>query len=178
MKILATTLALAAFFFVTLSDAGQAQYKKGGLYLGPTLTFTDPIGFGASLEYGIGDNIGIGGLLRFWSQSQTSGYIEFTGTIIMPQVLGYYHFMPKNALDPFIGARFGYAIQNASAKNTLTGQSASASESSGAWLSLAGGTRYFFTSKISGQASLEFKLAGEKYFADDFDFMIGVDFTL
>lgn len=176
MKQFATFTLLVAVFSLAIPNQSDAQVSKGKNLLGVNLTFTDPIGFGAQFEAMISPNIGIGAMLRYWSQSTSSFGYEWSYTIIMPQAIGNYHFMPGNELDPYVGARLGYGIHSVEWKSPGVVQSVS--ENSGLFLNAAGGTRYFFTPNVSINRSLEFRLAGEKYFADDLSIVVGVDFTL
>ncbi len=180
MKQFATFTLLVTVFALAIPNQSDAQVNKGRNFLGANLTFTDPIGFGAQFEAMISPNIGIGAMIRYWGQSESQsgfGYTyEWSYTIIMPQAVGYYHFMPGNELDPYAGARLGYGIHSVEVKTT--GYTGSVSENSGLFLTATGGVRYFFTPKVSINGSLEFRLAGEKYFADDLSILAGVDFTL
>lgn len=173
MRTLSTSV-LALVLLIAWSDVSQAQFNKGGIYLGPNLTLKDPLGFGADIEFGVSDNVGIGGLIRYFSESQTIAfYGDWSWTVFIIQATGYYHFIPNDKIDPYLGARLGYAVYSYEAPSGY-----SASDNSGIYLGAAGGLRYFFTQRISGNASLEFKLAGEKIFSDDLGIMVGVDFTL
>lgn len=171
MKVALSTMLLTIVLLVAASGTGQAQFKERGLYIGPNVTLaTDPIGFGAQLEYGITPNIGLGGMLRYWGQSFGGG----SWTLIIPQAVAYYHFLPGSEWDPFLGARLGYASISYSWDSGYSG----ASTSSGVFLNAAGGVRYFFTPRLSIQGTGEFRLAGEEYFSNALGLVVGLDFTL
>lgn len=181
MRIFVTTVFMAALMLVLFAQNSEAQFKKGGLYLGPNITLaTDPMGFGAELEYGISPNVGIGGMVRYWGGSDDYAYYKYTWSVIIPQFVAYYHFMPGEALDPYLGGRLGYAIASSSFEDKGLGipyQSTSAESS--LFLHIGGGLRYFFSPKISINGSGELRIAGEKYFGDSsLGLVVGVDFTL
>ena len=177
MKIFIGAGVLFLAFMIAAPQNSYAQFNKGKMFLGPVVDFHDPIGFGGEFETGVSENIGIGGLVRYWGQSQSYSYGKATWSVIILQAVGYYHFMPGQTLDPYVGARLGYAVYSSSFDSNIPGYSYSAGGESGLSLNGSGGLRYFFNRSISINGSLEFRLAGEKYF-DDFGFLVGVDFTL
>lgn len=171
-KICTIVLAVLAFSLV-MKNTAQAQFKNRGVYLGPNLTLaTTPVGFGADIEFAVSPNFGIGGLVRYWGQSISGFGYDYSWTVIVPQLQGAYHFMPGNELDPYAGARLGYAVYSIS--GTFTSQSAK----SDVFITGTGGMRYFFSPKISLHGSLEFRLAGTDYFGTGLGLVAGVDFTL
>ncbi len=177
MKAFATTLLIAAVVLVAFAPSAQAQvgYGKDVKVLGLNATFTDPTGFGADFEYGLTPNISLGGVLRYWGKSTEGGGYTVKWSLIMPQVQGMYHFMPREAVDPFVGARLGYGIYSTKVEGLFE---AKTTDNNGMFLNLVGGCRYWFTPQISGHANLEFRIAGEQYFKDDMSIMIGVGYAL
>ena len=173
MKVLLQTAVLAALLLVVSTSIGSAQFRHGGSWLGPVLTLaTDPIGFGVQYEHGISPNVGIGGIIRYWGKSVTSGGFDASWSIIMPQFQGAYHFTPGDQLDPYAGGRLGWAIYS------YDSDFGSASDSGGLFLTAYGGLRYFFSPKISGNGQLEFRVAGDDYFNSSIQLSVGVDFTI
>jgi hypothetical protein len=173
MKLVLHITVLAAVVLMLGTSTGTAQFRHGGNWLGPAITLaTDPIGFGVNYEHGVSQNIGIGGLIRYWGKSYTSIGNNISWSIIMPQFQGAYHFMPGEQLDPFAGGRLGWAIYSYSS------DFGSASDSGGLFLTAYGGLRYFFNPSISGNGTLEFRVAGDDYFNSAIQLSIGVDFTL
>ena len=170
-----STLFLAVALFAP--QTSQAQFNQGKMFLGPALDFHDPIGFGAEFETGVSPNIGIGGLLRYWGKSIDVPGGSSSWSLIIPQVVGYYHFMPGQNLDPYVGARLGYAIFNTSFESSIPGYTYNGGGESGLFLNAAGGLRYFVNRSIGINGSLEFRLAGDKYLTD-LGLLVGVDFTL
>lgn len=153
---------------VACVNTTSAQFRKGATFLGPNLTLaTTPIGFGGDIEFALSDNFGLGALIRYWGES-VGGY---SWSVIIPQAQGAYHFMPKNEVDPYVGARLGYAIYSVSGLSYGTA-------SSDLFLTGTGGLRYFFSPKISVNGSIEFRLAGTDYFGTGLGLVAGVDFTL
>ncbi|MBN1446985.1 MAG: hypothetical protein JXA28_03560 [Bacteroidetes bacterium] len=158
------------FLFPTNSDA---QFRHRGNWLGPVLTLaTDPIGFGVNFEHGVSQNVGLGGILRYWGKSGGEGGYDWSWSIIMPQFQAAYHFMPGDQLDPYAGGRLGWAIYS------YESDFWKASDDGGLFLTAYGGLRYFFSPKIAGNGSLEFRVAGDDYFGGSLQLSVGVDFTL
>lgn len=170
------TFVKAAFLTLALSllvtAKSDAQFRNHGMWLGPVLTLTDPIGFGAQLEYGVSDNVGIGGILRYYSKSYSYIGYDVSWTVIMPQFQAAYHFMPGDQLDPYAGGRLGWAIFS------WDNDRVSEPYSSGLFLTAYGGLRYFFTPKVAGNGSLEFRVAGDEFMSSALQISLGVDFTL
>lgn len=173
MKSFLKVTLFAAVALVLCTSTSDAQFRHGGNYLGPALTLaTDPIGFGVQYEHGISENVGIGGILRYWGKSSsTSGY-DWSWSIVMPQFQGAYHFMPGDQLDPYAGGRLGWAIYS------YESDFLSASDDGGLFLTAYGGLRYFFSPKIAGNGQLEFRVAGDDYFGGSIQLTVGVDFVL
>jgi hypothetical protein len=179
MKKFATGLLLFGLIFALTSSKSQAQYyEMGKHYIGANLTFiTDPIGFGVDYEYGLTENISIGGILRYWGKSEEIPEWKVTNTLVMPQIQGLYHFTPKQNVDPYAGARLGYGIYSSKREGQFI--SHTNTDDSGLFLTLVGGSRYYFTPKISGNANIEFKLAGsDDYFEDSFFITVGIGLVL
>ncbi len=170
--------AIAVLLACALANPAQAQFHNKGVYLGPNLTLaTTPTGFGADIEFGVSPNIGIGGMVRYWGQSETYYGYSWSWSVIIPQLTGSYHFMPDNQLDPYLGARLGYGIYSYSTNvPTVSGYTGYYGKSD-VYLTGAAGLRYFFTPRISANGSIEFHLAGYD-FVGGTGIVIGVDFTL
>ncbi|PLX25406.1 MAG: hypothetical protein C0600_12100 [Ignavibacteria bacterium] len=173
MRTFAKTVLFAAVVFALFTSTSDAQFKHRGNWLGPVLTLaTDPIGFGVNFEHGISKNVGIGGIIRYWGKSESILGSDYSWSIIMPQAQGAYHFMPGDQLDPYAGGRLGWAIYSFDAPGL------SARDDGGLFLTAFGGLRYFFTPKVAGNASLEFRVAGDDYFDGALQLSVGADFTL
>jgi hypothetical protein len=134
---------------VSFADDNIGGFKRGDMLL--TLQFgynSDSPVFGASLEYGITENIGIGGsvMMGFWSDAILT--TKFSQTLINPSLDAYYHFGPSsgNRLDIFIGLSLGYSIYSWSAENEYIVWEDSGS--SGLYLSPIVGLRYYFSPKL------------------------------
>ena len=173
MKSIFSVSMIVLLAFVLNTSASQAQFRHGGNWLGPALTLaTDPIGFGVQFEHGINQNVGIGGIIRYWGKSYSSAGYDASWSIVMPQVQGAYHFMPGDQLDPYAGGRLGWAVYS------FESDFVSASDDGGLFLTAYGGVRYFFSPKIAGNGQLEFRVAGDDYFGGSIQLTVGVDFTL
>lgn len=104
-------ISLILFLLFSFSTAFPAEkgFNKGSIILTPVLGlngFTIP--FGASFEYGISRNIGVGGtaMLWFWSNDLWSN------TLISLSVDAAYHLtsLKVKKLDLFAGGGLGYSI--------------------------------------------------------------------
>jgi hypothetical protein len=125
---------------------GAQEFTKGGKYLTPQIglnSYTVPIG--ANFEYGISDNVGIGGSLMLWLGS---GW-----TVINPSGEVAYHFtkIEVDKLDVFAGGSIGFSIYSS---DFGTG-------SSGIFLSPFGAARYYFSDKMAGMLKLYFSITGD-----------------
>ena len=173
MKVLLRTVILAAVMLAFFSQSSQAQFRHGGNWLGPVITLaTDPVGFGVNFEHGLSKNIGLGGIVRYWGKRVTGPSYDYSWTIIMPQAQVAYHFMPGDQVDPFAGGRLGWAIYDDNIDSPYI------STSSDLFLTAYGGLRYFFSPKIAGTGTLEFRVAGDDFFGGSVQLTVGADFTL
>ncbi|MBR9976409.1 MAG: outer membrane beta-barrel protein [Bacteroidetes bacterium] len=174
-----TMIAVLAVMLNT--STSQAQFRHGGNWLGPVLTLaTTPIGFGVQYEHGVSENVGIGGIIRYWGRSEDFFYGSVSWSTIIPQFQAAYHFMPGDRLDPYAGGRLGYAIYSSSVeyKGPYSGNDWSDSSAGDIFLTAYGGLRYFFSPKIAGNGQLEFRVAGTDYFSSSIQLSVGVDFTI
>ncbi len=99
-----------------LVSTGNAQYEKGKSYLGPRIGIGvngSSLAFGAGYEYGVTDEISIGGLVDYYQYSYTA-WSDWGGkyTYIIIGAQGNYHFGKTlkwdSKLDPFAGVVIGY----------------------------------------------------------------------
>ncbi len=133
----------------------QSEYQKGGLYLTPQVAlYSYAFNFGAALEFGLTDNIGVGGTLMFafWSDPGISY------SLITPSVEGYYHFtqLDVDKLDLFGGAALGFSIYNFNSDDLwLDGTG-----TSDLFLSPILGGRYYVSEKIAVCLKLYISLVG------------------
>jgi len=118
LKSLYVVLAIVLFMAAPMLSNAQSinvapqsgnEYRKGGFYLTPQVAlYGFALNFGASAEFGLTENIGLGGTLMFafWGDPG----ISFT--LITPSVEGYYHFtkLDVDKLDLFAGAALGFSI--------------------------------------------------------------------
>ncbi len=166
-----SVIAIAFFILaIAFTNPTEAQFKNRGVYLGPNLTLQSPVGFGGDIEFAVSPNFGLGGIVRYWNISSPGWSLS----IIIPQVQAAYHFMPGNELDPYIGARLGYAVVSISYESGYSTGAASSTT----YLTGCGGLRYFFSPKVSINGSVEFLLGTNAYFSSGLGLVAGIDFTL
>jgi hypothetical protein len=146
-------MALIGFCIIGLVSVAFAEesskFSQGNILLTPQFGYNSysPV-FGASLELGLTDNIGIGGslMLGFWSENILS--TKLSQSIINPSLDAYYHFNRLNwtNADLFMGLSLGYSIYSLSAESEWYGSEDS--RSSGFYLSPIVGIRYYFSPKL------------------------------
>ncbi|MBN1939548.1 MAG: outer membrane beta-barrel protein [Candidatus Aminicenantes bacterium] len=132
------------------ATAGTKEFWKGGIYVTPQFginSWGGSIPFGVNVEYGLTENIGIGGsaMFNFWSDEWWSE------TLINLAAEAAYHFtkIPTDKLDLYAGAGLGYSIYSWKYKSGYSGWDDSGSGSSGLYLQLIAGVRYFVSPKIA-----------------------------
>lgn len=104
----------------------------------------------ASAEFGVADNIGVGGQLWYASEGDSNYSIKY----ITPGVFGNYHFnIDNDKLDLYGGAGLNYFI--ASVSSSYVSSSASASTT---FFNLQGGGRYYVSPKIGLNAQLDINM--------------------
>jgi hypothetical protein len=160
--VLMVVLFLAAPVFSNAQSINAARttdnkYHKGGLYLTPQVAlYSYALNFGASMEFGLTENIGIGGtlMLAFWGNTG----INFT--LITPSVEGFYHFtqLDVDKLDLFAGAALGFSIYSFNADSSwIDGGTGTGS----LFLSPVLGGRYYFSEKIAACLKLYLSILGD-----------------
>jgi hypothetical protein len=115
MKKLTLVLVVIAVMCLLVST-GNAQYQKEKSYLGPRIGIGvngSSVAFGAGYEYGVTEEISVGGLVDYYTWS-TNGWGAYGGkyTYIVIGAQGNYHFGKTlkwdSKLDPFAGVVLGY----------------------------------------------------------------------
>jgi hypothetical protein len=149
------------------APGGSQPFHKGAFYLGGALGLGSGLGYlgGVALianaEYGVTNEIGIGGSIGYWSYTDeltSFGYtVKYKYSIIPVIASGAYHFhvgVPK--LDLAAGVSLGYYIVNASTEisgGSTTLGIAAASASGIAW-GVFGLARYFVTDHLALRGKL------------------------
>ena len=167
MKKLFASVLMCALFIFSFSTA-QAQYEKGqidvnlGVGLLPTFfgsgveSTLPPIGL--SVDYGVTDNISVGGYAAYASANFGSGFgsdWKYNYTII--GVRGAYHFNVNNdRFDPYGGALLGYNIISVDYGDS--GITSGGAASAAAFSVFLGG-RYRFTDNIGAFAELGYGIS-------------------
>lgn len=142
-----SSLALSA---APKKKSAQLQFHKGDKFLTPQIGINSTaIPFGASFEYAVTENIGVGGTVMIWLWSDYG----FKSSIIMPSLDAAYHFTQLNVekLDLFAGASLGYAIYSSDWGNWNSGLSIDPF--------IAG--RYWFSEKMAVSLKLNIGLLGD-----------------
>ena len=164
-----------------VSSLSSAQFTKESSYLGPSVGLyfysSVPI-IGVNYEYALSGvdlgsgTVGIGGLFRYysWSDSWFDGTWKYTNILIGVQ--GLYHFKMENEkLDPFAGITLAYDASSVSWSGPSYGYNPSPSWG-GLTLGFAAGGRYWFSPNLAGV--VRFGAGSSSYSALD----IGLDFKL
>jgi hypothetical protein len=147
----------------TVSAARETdkEYREGGLYLTPQIAlYAYALNFGASLEYGLNENIGVGGTIMFASWGDDIWGNRLSQTLITPSVEAYYHFIKLDVdkLDLFAGASLGFSIY--SFKWDVPGMEGGDVGTSNLFLSPVVGGRYYFSEKIAASLKLYISILG------------------
>lgn len=167
-------IVLAVLFVSSLSLAQTTGlFKKGGLYITPQIglnSFSLPIG--ASVEYGLTENIGIGGTVTYWGWSEA----YWKSSVIVISAEGLYHLTNLNLdkIDLYGGVGLGYGIYSFSYKSGY-GTDYGSSGSSGLDLGLIIGGRYYFSPKMAVSLRIINSLIGSW---SSFGAAVGVTFVV
>ncbi|MBN1272223.1 MAG: hypothetical protein JXB26_08110 [Candidatus Aminicenantes bacterium] len=147
-------------FSFSFVHAQGPEYYKGTFIISPAVGFnTYTIPFGATAEFGITDNIGIGGTAMFWFWGDS----YWSNSLMSFSVDGSYHLtsIDVKKLDLFGGAGIGFSIYSWSWKSGYSGISGGSTGSGGLFIYPFFGARYFFSPKIAAFARLSFHLLGD-----------------
>ncbi len=167
MKKIFSTLGIAALMLAFFSSNVNAQYGgKGqmdlnvGVGLGTTLGLGGGLPISAALDYGINDNISVGGYVGFLSQSEETGFFTTKQTNIIIGARGAYHLDLIDNIDTYGGLLLGYNIVNAevTSSNPLFPAGIAAGASGIAFSGFIGG-RYHFTDNLGAFAELGYGIA-------------------
>lgn len=176
MKRVLTTFVLIGMLTALFATIASAQgYQKGKTYLGPTIGYGWGLGFGAGGEYGVTENIAVGGEFSYTGFTNSFGGFGYTYewkyTLIGFLAAGSYHFSPGAQFDPYVRAGLGYFNWDATYTDSQGSTSTSlfgAAYTSGIGFAGQVGARYHFSGQMSGRAALGWP----------FIISAGVDFTL
>ena len=131
-----------------LTTTATAQFEIGKNYLGPRVgigAYGSGLAFGAAYEYGVTPEIGVGGLLDYYSYDWGYG---ISYTFIDFGIQGNYHFGKllkwDNKLDPYAGLVLGYESVHVNGLGVY-----SAAYSSGLQLGGQAGLRYFLSPHVA-----------------------------
>jgi hypothetical protein len=165
---------------------GHQAFHKGAFYLGGALGLGSGLGYLggiallANAEYGVTNNIGIGGSIGYWSYSEEQSYtypfvgsykVTYKYSVIPVVASGAWHFhvgIPK--LDLAAGVSLGYYIVSATSEvsnSAISSSSIAAGSGSGLAWGVFGLARYFLTDHLALRAKLGYGITVAE---------VGVDF--
>lgn len=169
-------MAFAIILMVSASTAGKSQvFQEGdkllniGIGLGSNLggsgysNTIPPIS--ASLEYGITEDISVGGLVSYSGSSYKIptgfGDYEFTYSYIVIGARGSYHLDVSDKFDPYGGLLLGYNIASVNVNEPAgyTGFPINATSAGGIILAGHVGGRYYFNEKTAAFAELGYGIS-------------------
>lgn len=169
------TLILMLLGLFTFTSQAQAPLEQGGIQINAGLGLSSwglPIYGG--FEYGIGNNISIGGELSFRSKSESYGDSKWKSSYTSIAGIANYHFNEllniPSQFDFYAGLSLGYSIFN-SKYDGPGDYDYSGSGGSGLYLSGQVGGRYFFSDNVA----VNLELGGGNVFSGG---KIGVTFLL
>jgi len=169
-------LILSLFFLLSfsLTSLSAEEFYTGTQLVTPVIGLNEfTIPFGANFEYGLTDNIGIGGTGMIWVWNS-----EFwINSIYSISIDGTYHFTQINIdkLDLFAGAGIGFSIYTFSWKEAYKGRQDGGAGSSGLYLEPFFGARYYVSPKIALFSRIYTDIIGDW---SGFGAIIGVSFRL
>lgn len=138
--------------FVSFASVAQAPLEKGAMQINTGIGLSSwglPVYGG--LEYGIGNNISVGGELSYRSKSESYNPGKWKTSYTSISGLANYHFNEvlniPSQFDFYAGLSLGYSIFNSKYDGQDLGHY-SGSGSSGLYLNAQVGGRYFFSDKI------------------------------
>jgi hypothetical protein len=151
---------LVLLISTTFVFSQDKEFYKGTQIISPIIglnSYTIP--FGANFEYGITDNIGVGGTAMAWLWS---GEL-WSNSLISITADAAYHFtkLKVDKLDLFAGAGLGVSIYSFSWKSGYGQGLSGGAGSSGVYLKSFAGARYYFTPKIAGFTRLYVDFIGD-----------------
>ncbi|MBS3818997.1 hypothetical protein KGY73_05780 [bacterium] len=157
-KVLGVAILLLLFSVSFVFSQDKEFYEKTQI-ISPILgvnSYTVP--FGANFEYGITENVGIGGTAMYWSW----GGRMYSNSLISLSADAAYHFtsLEVDKLDLFAGGGLGISIYSYSWKSGYDGGVYGGAGSSGLFLEPFAGARYYFSPKISGFTRLHVNVVG------------------
>lgn len=155
-------IVLFIFSIPTNVIAVDKEFEKRQIYLTPQIAYyTFAPNLGVSLEYGLTENIGIGGSLMFSSWSTGGGMFKVSESLITPSLDVYYHFTQPHIkkIDLFAGISLGYSIYSWSWD--LGESDWSDKSSSGLFLSPIFGVRYYFSPKLAISLRTNYSALGD-----------------
>jgi outer membrane protein W len=125
------------------------------------------VAIGGEFEYALSGNhsfgdgtVGLGVRLHTYSIDESSGGVSASLRVTPVAFSGNYHFPVSNIqLDPYVGLALGYAT--ASYSVSAGDYNESGSSSSGTYLMIDGGGRYFFNPRTAVQAGLSLGSRGD-----------------
>ena len=106
-------LTVLVCLLVLASLAAATGYEKGKTIIGPLVGVNwYGLAIGAQGEYGVTDNISVGGIASYSSKSYDAYYFSdgWKVTYISIGGQGNWHFKPAQKFDPFVGVTIGYDI--------------------------------------------------------------------
>lgn len=153
-------------FIILLPAVSMAQFETGKNYLGPSLGLSflgSTPQFGLNYEYGMEmknfGNVGIGGIMRYWSYSNDFDFGQWSYTNFLIGAQGNYHFKIDNPkFDIWAGLVLAYDAGSVKYKNTrnLVNYNYVSPSYGGVWLSLQGGVRYWVSNTFAVTGRLGF----------------------
>ncbi|MGE5344269.1 MAG: hypothetical protein ACM3SY_22610 [Candidatus Omnitrophota bacterium] len=151
--ILVVVLAIASLGFAQRGRiAHESYYKMGQTFVTAKLGVNSwGVPFGVSVDYGLTENISVGGSLmfEFWNDKWNTNF-QSRNTLVTPAVEGAYHFTSANIdrLDVFAGLTLGINIYSYNWKVSWNSSQVNMNSSS-VELSPFVGAKYFFSQRTA-----------------------------
>lgn len=145
-------LTLALMIVASLSSA--QLLKPGDTYVGGKIALGAiggaNLGFIANAEYGLQDDIGVGGVFAY--SSYDAGFWSYTNVMILGSVTYHYDVLKNPKIDTFGAFNLGYNV--GSVKWNFSGSALSEPSYGGIVWGFSANGRYFLTDKLALTASV------------------------
>lgn len=149
-------LFVAGALFLLLQSQVSAQYSLNKHYAGPSIGLSflgSSFQIGGNYEYSMNienfGDVGIGGILRYWSYSENffGGKWSYTNILIGAQGNYHFHIKSDDRFDPYAGIVLAY--DGGSVSYSGPGTTVSTPTHGGLWLGFQGGIRYFIQPNLA-----------------------------
>jgi hypothetical protein len=168
MKKLLLVLIIVFCLSTMISFAGQENFGKRAMFVSPMFGINSyAVPFGASVEYGISERIGVGATLLFQSWGEELDFLGYNYgyniTLTTPSVQVLYHFtgIEMGKIDLYTGFNLGFSSVSVSWKDDLGSSNDELVGTSGLHFSSLAGIRYYLSPGMALTAAVNYSAVGD-----------------